>query len=91
MFQFDHSPDLPAGSDLLTDLGIDPTAPSERSPRTSAPSAVRSAPRPIPSAASPASSRNRRPGALGEAAPAEPGPGVAGPSGGLEGRRAWRR
>ena len=26
MFQSDHSPDLPAGSDLLADLGIDPSA-----------------------------------------------------------------
>ncbi len=26
MFQFDHSPDIPAGSDLLAEMGIDPAA-----------------------------------------------------------------
>jgi len=26
MFQFDHSPDIPAGSDLLAEVGIDPAA-----------------------------------------------------------------
>ena len=36
MFQSDHSPDLPADSDLLAELGHRPVTPSERSPRTTA-------------------------------------------------------
>ena len=71
MFQSDHSPDLPADSDLLADLGIDPSTVREiaeddraiRCPERPAAYPERSFTRLVPEPAV---------GGLGEAAPAEP-------------------
>ena len=71
MFQSDHSPDLPAGSLLLAELGIDPAAVREtiedaramRCPERPAVYPARSFARLVPEPAA---------GGLGEAAPEEP-------------------
>ena len=71
MFQSDHSPDLPAGSLLLAELGIDPAALREavedaramRCPERPAVYPEHSFARLVPDAAA---------GGLGEAAPDEP-------------------
>ena len=71
MFQSDHSPDLPAGSLLLAEMGIDPAAVREtiedaramRCPERPAVYPSRSFARLVPEPAA---------GGLGEAAPEEP-------------------